>query len=207
MYANKFVFRHPTRCLVVGPSCSGKTSFIRRVILHKEKLFSTVPQRIIYTYVYPQDWFSSFQDVEFTKEIPNDLDPSIPSVIVLDDIICDAKSLKQGAHLFVRGSHHLNASVFCLSQNLFTNNGDFRTISLNATQYVLFKTRRGLRQIELLARQLFDRCHIENVIRAYKESTREPFSYLMIDVDVMQEFPLRACIFPDDKEEIVYVLQ
>ena len=51
--------------------------------------------------------------------IPQDLDSPVPSIVVFDDLACDTNALKDCASFFVRGSHHLNARVFFLTQNLF----------------------------------------------------------------------------------------
>lgn len=203
---NKFIFVHPTRCIVSGPSGCGKTEFIKKVIIHKDALFTTPPVRIIYTYKYPQNWFSKFQNVEFTKEVPEQLDPSIPSLVVLDDILCDASALKMCASLFVRGSHHLNASVFFVTQNLFSSSNEFRTISLNSTQFVLFQTVRGIHQIETLGRQIYRRNNVKEFMNAYKDATAEPYSYLLLDLHPTQELRLRAHIFPNEEEHI-YIIE
>jgi len=205
METYKFYFKHPARCIIAGPSCCGKTVFIQRIILHREYLFSVIPQRIIYTYVYEQEWFSDFPFVEFTKEIPQHLDASIPSIIVVDDIICDNSSVKQCASLFTRGSHHMNSSVFLLSQNLFLNSSFYRNISLNTNYFVLFKTKRGIAQIEHLARQLFEQKLIKNFMEAYKTATKNPFTYLVIDLETDQEFSLRSNIFPGEDEHIFLI--
>jgi len=141
--ANKFMFVHPTRCVLSGPSGCGKSEFMQRVIKERHTLFTIVPKRVVYTFKYPQAWFSKFPDVEFIKEIPADLDASVPSLVVIDDIVTDPEALKESTSLFVRGSHHLNASVFFITQNLFASSTHFRTISLNANQFVLFKTVRA----------------------------------------------------------------
>lgn len=206
MKTNKFVFNHPTRCLIYGPSCSGKTVFVQRVIANRDKLFTIIPKRVIYTYVYEQPWFSAFPEVEFAKEIPNNLEPSLPSMLILDDLISDSNVLKECAALFIRGSHHLNVSVFFVTQNLFASSNYYRTISLNATQFVLFRTKRGYSQIEYLGRQIFERRQIKHFLKAYRDSTKEPYSYLIVDLDVNQEHPLRTKIFPNETE-IVYVLE
>jgi hypothetical protein len=206
MEANKFVFVHPTRCVISGPSGCGKSEFMQKVILHRAQLFTEIPVRIIYTYKYPQVWFAKHKEVEFVQEIPTHLDSNLPSLIVIDDIVCDPDVMKQCVSLFVRGSHHLNASVFFITQNLFTNSSEFRTISLNANQFVLFKTVRGKHQVERLAHQIFSRQETQEFLRAFKDATRDPYSYLLLDLEPTQEHRVRSNIFPNE-EEIVYLLE
>ena len=205
METNKYVFEHPCRCLIAGPSGSGKSEFIKKVIRHRARLFSVTPQRIIYTYKYPQAWMVDFPNVEFTTEVPTILDPALPSMVVLDDIVCDANALNECVSLFVRGSHHMNASVFFLTQNLFAGSSQYRTISLNSTQFVLFKTIRGLHQIETLGRQIFGKK--SEFMKVYKDATESPYSYLLIDLSPTQTYRLRARVLPGEEYEIVYLLQ
>ena len=208
MEANKFMFLHPTRCLVAGPSACGKSEFIKRVIRSRnEGLFNVTLSRIVYTYKYPQAWFVDFPDVEFTRNMPTGLTATEPSMVVFDDIVCDANVLPECAAFFTRASHHLNASVFFITQNLFAQSAHYRTISLNATQFVLFKSIRGQRQIEHLGRQLYaDRATLRDFMRVYKHATRTPYSYLVVDLEPTQTHRLRSHIFPSDPAEHVYLL-
>jgi hypothetical protein len=205
MEAYKFLFAHPSRTLISGPSGCGKTEFVKKVILYKNDMFTIVPKRILYTFKYEQSWFSEFPDVEFTKEVPTLLDPDEPSLVIIDDVACENVALKESASLFVRGSHHMNASVFFITQNLFVSSVDFRTISLNASQLVLFKTIRGLHQIEHLGRQIFGSKESRDFVKVYLDATKAPYSYLIVDLDPMQEHRLRTNVFPLE-EEVVYLL-
>ena len=83
----------------------------------------------------------------------------------------------------------------------------FRTISFNASIFVLFKTKRGHKQVELLGRQIFGKSRLKQFLEAYRNSTAKPYGYLVIDLEIHQDFPLRSNIFPDDEEEFVYVLE
>ena len=206
METNKFMFPVATRCVLSGPSASGKTMLMRNIIKHCKEIFEQTPERIIYTYKYAQPWFKEFESfVEFTKEVPTDLDGTYHSLIVLDDLICDPQAMKDAVSLFVRGSHHLKCSVFILTQNLFACSAQFRTISLNASHFILFKTVRGFHQIENFGRQVFG-SQAKDFVRVYKEATSAPFSYLLLDLTPEQDYRLRSNIFPFENE-IVYILE
>lgn len=204
MEINKFRFKHPVRCVLTGPSFCGKTTFVRKVIEFRNQLFTVPPQRIIYTYLYPQNWFSLYPYVTFTRDLPETLNSAVPSLLVIDDLICEPKILKKCASFFTRGSHHLNCSVFFLTQNLFLQNSDYRTVSLNASHFVLFKNLRGLQQVETLARQIFGK-NAHHFMTAFKDAVSEKFGYLLLDLLPEQSVRLRTKIFPDETEEI-YVL-
>ena len=206
MYANKFYFKHPVRVVVSGPSASGKTEFIKKVIDYKNDLFTTPVNRVIFVYKYAQTWFGKYSTVEFTKEVPQYLDPQEASLIIIDDVVCESSALKECTSLFVRGSHHMNASVFFITQNLFAPSADYRSISLNASHFVLFKTLRGVNQIEHFGRQIFGKSESKNFFKVYKNATEKPFTYLLLDLEPCQEYRLRTNIFPGE-QEAVYILE
>ena len=100
----------------------------------------------------------------------------------------------------------MNATIVFITQNLFVSSPDFRTISLNANQIVMFKTLRGMHQIEHLGRQIFGKRQASEFLEAYKTATRKPFSYLLLDLQPDQTHRLRSRIFPEE-EELVYILE
>ena len=100
----------------------------------------------------------------------------------------------------------MNSSVFFITQNLYTPSADFRTMSLNANQFVLFKTFRGVHQIEHLGRQIFGLNSLSEFMDVYKDATEEPHTYLLIDLEPRQKLRLRSNIFPGE-EETAYVLE
>jgi len=73
-----------------------------------------------------------------------------------------------------------------LAQNLFLKNKFTRTISLNAHYMVLFKNSRDAKS--------------QFAVEASKDATREPYSYLLIDLRPEQDddLHLRTNIFPGE---------
>jgi len=107
--------------------------------------------------------------------------------------------------MFTKGSHHRNVSVVFLTQNLFPKNKFARTISLNAHYMVLFKNPRDVSQFANLARQMYPKTS-QFAVEAYKDPTREPYRYLLVDLRPEQdeELRLRTNIFPGETH-YVYV--
>ena len=204
MLANKFVFLHPVRCVLSGPSGSGKTEFIKKVIAHKKELFSTEPKRVVFAYKYPEEWFHQFPMTEFVDKVPKAVEFREPTIIVIDDLICDLDALKDCVHLFVRGSRHADTSVFFITQNLFAPFAPFRTILLNTNLFVLFQTLIGVDQIEHLGRRIFGKSKRKYFEEAYKDAASKEFSYLLVDLHPSQQYRLRTNIFPDETE-VVYI--
>ena len=92
-----------------------------------------------------------------------------------------------------------------MTQNLFNQGKQTRTISLNAHYLVMFKKPRDASQISHLARQMFPK-KPKYLQEAYQDSTAEPFHYLFIDLRTTtpETYRLRTQIFPGETQ-YVYV--
>jgi len=72
-------------------------------------------------------------------------------------------------------------------------------MSLNAHYMVLFKNPRDVSQFANLARQMYPKTS-QFAVEAYRDATREPYSYLIVDLRPEQdeELRLRTKIFPGE---------
>ena len=107
--------------------------------------------------------------------------------------------------LFTKGSHHKNASVIYISQNLFHKGKENRNISLNSHCLILFKNPRDAVQIAHLGRQIFpDKGKYFS--EAFTNATSRPYGYLLVDLKptTTDEMRMRTDIFPPEMT-IVYV--
>jgi hypothetical protein len=59
------------------------------------------------------------------------------------------------AKIFTKASHHMNLSVIFLSQNLFLQGRQTRTISLNSQFIAIFKNPRDRAQFSYLSIQIY----------------------------------------------------
>jgi len=143
--------------------------------------------------------------VTFHHGLPDidDFDGREPTLLIIDDLM--QESNESVANLFTKGSHHRNISVVFLAQNLFPKNKFARTMSLNAHYMILFKNPRDASQFANLARQMYPKSS-QFAVEAYKDATREPYSYLLIDLRPEQDedLRLRTNIFPRETH-YVYV--
>lgn len=196
----------PATVLIAGPSMSGKSTFIRDLIKHKDAIFHPVPERIIYSYKCYQPIFQEMDNVEFIEGIDNlpiHTPQTKPTLLVVDDQM--SEMTKDILHLFTRGCHHNNISLIFIVQNLFCQNKHFRTASLNTHYMVIFKNPRDICQVSNLARQIFPKEKAANMVAAYEDATRAPYGYLFIDLkshtpDMLR---LRSCILPNHGEEML----
>jgi hypothetical protein len=188
---------HPFNALVAGPSQSGKTWWIMK-LLSTPGSIRPKPQRILYCYAEWQPAYRNLSlsgNVEFVKGLPTDilskLDGTTPTLVILDDLMIESSSNKEITSLFVRGTHHKNASVILVCQNLFEKG--LRTISLNSHFIVLFFSPRDQQQIASLARQLYPKNKSQFLVEAYNDATSvSGHSYLFLDLKQTTNKDLRV---------------
>lgn len=156
------VFLRRTNTIISGPTSSGKTVFLKKVLASEECFGGKttngddvyeIPK--VYVLTAPQS-AESWKKVDKTVVI-SDL-PSIEqimmqgafdagSVVVIDDMMSnftDKTFVKALAHHVSVNTHHRDLYTFILTQDFF--HGDTKTIRRNVNNFVLFKQNaRGLR--------------------------------------------------------------
>ena len=75
---------------------------------------------------------------------------------------------------------HRKLHVIYVKHNLFQQSKWSRTIDLNTTHIILFKSLRDIQQIEYLGKQL--NC-LQLLKDAYKLATAQPYGHLIVDLD------------------------
>jgi hypothetical protein len=191
---------------VAGPSSSGKTQFVFRLIRHADRLVDPPPEKIMYCYGEFQPSFLELPQVEFHEGLPNveSFDGRSRVLLIIDDLMNEAD--QNVCNLFTKLSHHRNVSVVFVTQNLFHRNRHVRTMNLNTHYVVLFKNPRDAGQVANLARQMYPG-KSNFVVEAFRDATREPYGYLLIDLkpETEERYRIRTNIFPDDERQYVYV--
>jgi hypothetical protein len=192
--------------MVVGPTQCGKTLFVLKVIRYSQCFIAPAPERIIWCYGAYQEIFRSdlSSQVEFFEGLPdaNILDGR-RTLLIIDDLMSETDS--RVTSLFTKGSHHKNASIVYISQNLFHKGKENRNISLNTHYLVLFKNPRDSAQIAHLGRQIFPE-RAKYFREAFTDATSHPYGYLLVDLKTTtpDDLRLRTDIFPN-MDTIVYV--
>ena len=112
-------FSHPSTFLIAGPTCSGKTFFVRRMLQYLSKLFTPVPEKVVWLYGEYQSFFRDYPSVVFEEGLSflDRFAPGPRTLLIIDDLLHETTD--QVAQLFTKGCHHKNVSVIYLSQNLF----------------------------------------------------------------------------------------
>lgn len=193
----KIYLRHPFTMLIAGPTGSGKTEFVKRLIISKEILCDPPPDRVIYFYGEYQEMFKELPNVEFKRGLPDEVKfDSRPTWIIIDDLMYESSNSKFIAELFTKGSHHRNISLILITQNFFARGSEMRNISLNSQYIVLFKNPRDQSIATSLARQMFPN-KIKKFQKIYEDATSRSYSYLFIDLkpDTANEVRLLTNVF------------
>ena len=182
------IFQHPFTCMIAGPTMSGKTTLISKILLNKIDLISSNIDRTIYCYARWQDSYDKMKMnnplIEFVQGLPDvdEISASQNNLVILDDLMSDCEKDKSILHLFTTDSHQKNISVFFITQNLFSQGKFSRTISLNCHYLFLLNNPRDKSQIFFLARQMYP-TNSKFLIEAYEDSVEgKKFGYLFIDL-------------------------
>lgn len=200
-------FKHPFTMLIAGPSSSGKTTFVRQMLLNKRKMFDVDFDRIIWCYSVSNS-IPDIPDInEFHHGVPENFtnDRNEKILYVLDDLMDDVSNSESISNLYTKHSHHLGISVCVITQNLYQKGSHFRTISLNSKYLVVFKSPRDTQQFGFLARQLAGN-HSNDLVRVFNEICSRPRAYLMIDLtqDIIESLRYRTDIFDNYHSGVVY---
>lgn len=197
-----FKLVHSSCVIISGPSRSGKTVFVKKLL--DENIFEPQPQRVIYCYGAYQPIFREFnKNVEFEDGIPSYLHTVSDALIILDDLMDTLGSSSNFCQLFTRGSHHRNLSIIFIVQNLFHRGKEMRTIHLNSQYLVLYKNPRDKSQVMHLARQMFPG-KTKAFQEIFQDATAPAYGYLLIDLrpQACERLRLRTGIFSQDKHYV-----
>ena len=187
----EFKFHHPFTMMVAGPTMSGKSTWIKELLIHNAHLISPLPERILWIYKRWQPLYDELKSgipcIEFIQGITEDIqsdsviDSRKRTLLVIDDLMKDATQDKNICELFIEGAHHRNMSVICIMQNIFNKGKEQRTMSLNSQYIVLFRNPRDRQQIDVLARQMYPG-NTKKLLNAYEKAVSVPYGALVLDL-------------------------
>ncbi len=142
--------------ILAGPTSSGKSNFVRNMIKCRNFLFD---RNIKNVYIVCSNIQNIYEDLVKTKDVKK-IFYEMPTeneildiakigkkkggtILILDDILPEIEKASNFIQkLFTETCHHNDMSVFLCVQNLFYNNGVFRTLSRNAGYLIPFKNPR-----------------------------------------------------------------
>ena len=194
-----------TMC-VVGPSHSGKTTFVLELLENRQEVFDCQTNRVLWCYgIYQHELNTKLQQKGYHLHsgIVNVTEIQPFDIIVLDDLLNESKNSQEVTAMFTRAAHHKPCFIIFIMQNLFPPGKESRTRSLNTHYYCIFKNPRDKSQIEFLARQISPR-NSKAILKIFESATEKPHSYLFLDFtqECPDEFRFRSNLF--EKPMLIY---
>lgn len=200
-------FVHPFTCVIAGPTQSGKTIFIRKLLKAPHLYITPPPEKIVWGYGVKNEKqmeeieSGSSLPVEFVEGTPDltQFSPNQNNLLILDDLMSEAGKNLEIADLFTKGCHHKNISVVLVLQNLFHKASVMRDIHTSSNYMVIFKNPRDNAQISFLERQCFPYWK-KYLVQSYHHACSRPFGYLVLDLkqSTPNERRLMSGIFPPE---------
>jgi hypothetical protein len=190
---NKVIFTDSRLFMaVVGPSASGKTRLILQMLL--ESAFHPNFRKIYFFYQEYQDIYEQIRrmqiDIHFMPCVDFEMIKDLSDCLLIFDDSCEEiYSDKHFVKLATSGRHR-NVHVIYVKHNLFFQSKFSRTIDLNNTHMLLFKSPRDVNQIRYLGKQLNNSQFLAD---AYQKATIAPYGHLLIDLDPKTSDCLRYC--------------
>ena len=147
--------------MVAGPSRSGKTYWVARLLMTKDKRIHPTPDRIVYCYRHWQNMYNTLcmhdPSIRWQQGLPNSVlvEKLEDTIIVIDDLMEAGMSDPTLMSMFTEGSHHRNISVIFIVQNLLHQGRRSRSLNLNTQYLMLYTNPRDMQQINTIAQQMY----------------------------------------------------
>jgi hypothetical protein len=180
-----------------------------KLIDNAREMFDVAPKRVFWCYGHKTRLHKEMSDKNYNMRegLPKDFNfVTKNSIVVLDDLMVDAKNDVGVTQLFTRGAHHIPCFVIFTQQDIFEGEKQRRTRQRNTQYMVLFKNPMDKLAIRTLEQRMFP--HIKGfLVKSYEAATEAPHSYLLIDSHQQTSalVRLRARILPDERPMEAYV--
>ena len=116
-------------------------------------------------------------------------DEKLKTLEFMDNLYQDVCKDGKFLNLLVAGRHRI-IHLMTLRQNIYQPAKNSKTIDLNETQIILFKSLGDVEQFGVLGRQRGDK---KLLLEAYKRTTRKLFARLLKDLDPQIDQKLKYC--------------
>ena len=208
----------------MGPSQSGKTSFIYKFLKYRHLLMNPVPKTVIYVYSSQHPLVNKMVEEGIVNKVLKNLPENQESlekltksykdegsILIIDDALSQMRSYLP--QIFEVISHRDRCTVLFVTQNAFIDSSVFRRIRENCGYLVIMKHAKNSLKVKNLALQM-DSCNIKYIMEAYRdavqfkrprnEKNHQIYGYCIMD---MRPFAndhtrIRTSIFPDELEPV-----
>lgn len=209
-------FDHPSSIILIGPTLSGKSSFISKLVQNIDQMFNEHIDKIIFCYNTYQNMYDKMQSNIDTNRIQfingmipmeqlNELGSHLKTLLIVDDLMMNV-DMAQIEQLFTTGRHRNLTIVFVVHNATYKGkNSNLSTIKRNSSYIVLFKMPADVHNIRLIQSQMFPKSN--NFLMAVYEKVlcgAEPYRHLVLDNRANSDHHARVYsrIFPDEDLEI-----
>lgn len=215
-------FRVPGNMQIVGPSLSGKTTWLYKLLKDASHYFRTSDgkpchfQKMLYCHgtdhpplVEP---FTKL-GVTFHQGLPPlPLSDTFtlkdrPGLLVLDDLMQETAKSEDMLHVLTRDTHHLNLFAITLNQNLYPGGKHQATQNRNYHYTVLFKNPADTRYVKALGNRWTG--DAAGFFQVYQKATEKPYGYLVVDhhPQTPEAIRFRTHLLLDDPEPLTVLQQ
>jgi hypothetical protein len=193
---------------VLGKTCSGKSTFLRNLMIYRNFTFKEPPTRIINVYQYVQDWFDDLSDiVEFVQTPPTDIAANEHNFLIFDD--STESMFEDIASWFLRSARHTKTTIVFVYQTIFNSKYDaFKRIVNNTDIFIFTFMPKNRYQLGIFFRQFFaSKEKTREALELYNEAMRLKYGYLLFDARQGMPHQFRTNIFcENDSLETAYTL-
>jgi hypothetical protein len=213
------LFYHPLRLVIAGPSGSGKSWWILKLIKSRELLFDTKFNRILYcvppkksqVHITIFDKIKEFfNQAELIYGLPKPADiigDTLPKLVIIDDQMLQIFNSPFMEEVFIQHSHHSSCSLIFTTQNFF-NSGKTKTIIRQCNYKVIFNSPADQVILRHISCQLKpDQPNfLINVFQTLDQLfPSDDYKYILIDGEPkskMKKLRIRTHIFPNAENVI-----
>jgi len=211
---NDLKFEIPCSICVSGPSQSGKSSWILKLIKNRHKLFSGNFQELYFCIpeqlsLSPNPIFDeikqNFPGAQLHIGLPDIAKLNlnfdhVPKLIIIDDLMTEFLASFQMVKLLSVEVHHCNITTIFTLHNLFAPSKFGRTITRNINYKVIFSNRLDIKEIRNVSLQISNQPNFLKECFEFlsKEFQSEP-PYIVIDGHIKSKIKawfVRSQIFP-----------
>ena len=205
----------PTTMAIYGPTQSGKTNFVLRLLKNVNTMFTEHVEEIHYCYGAYQKAYDEIKEVEgVSKVVMHDGMPLVKDcvkwsymkkhiVVVFDDLMTELSKDRDMVKFVTVNCSHNGITMIVLLHNIFQPG--LRTLSINTHYVVLFKNKRDTLQVEMFGRRVM-KDRVKYFFACYRKATDKAYGYLFVDMHPKSDdrYVLRTRIFPNETPTIVY---
>ena len=206
-YQKDFQFQHPFAMTIIGSRRTGKTNFVKNLLISRDKHFNSEIDDIYWFSPGYNEVFDELEEnipnIKLIKGLPSNIsallsDKSRKTLFVIDDLISQAGKRVDVSDMFTNGRHS-NLSVILLTQNMYHKGRHFRDMSINSDYFVIFKNIRDTTSLRHLGMQMNN---LEFLTEVFDDIAEKPFSHVVIDfrADTPKHLRFRSNIFGENGE-------